>query len=609
MMKGWNGRILRVDLTKGKHAVQDFGAELALKFLGGRGFATKILWDEVKGIDPLSPDNKLIFAAGPLTGLAGPSVGKLVVAAKSPLTGGYGDGNIGTMAAVNLRRAGYDALVVEGRADKPVYVYIEDGKVEVLSADWLWGLNSFETEDKLVEKHGRDVGVLAIGRAGEKLVKFATIVSQSGRSGGRPGMGAVMGSKNLKAIVIRGTRGVEVADRKKLEELARDANLALRNKPSYSFWMRQGTMATIQWSQANSVLPTRNFSEGVFELSKEVDGDAMERLKVKQRGCPICPMICGNVIETHEGLESELDYENVAMLGPNIGLGDLRKVAALVRFADEAGLDAISLGNVIGFAMEASERGLIGEKLEWGDFDGAMRLAKEIVEREGIGDMLAEGVASAARRIGRGAEKFAMHVKGLEISAYDCRAAPGMALAYGTSPIGAHHKDAWVIAWEISFGRESYAREKVEKVVELQRIRGGMFETLVSCRFPWVEVGLELDWYPKLLEAATGVKITLNDIFEVADRIYSLMRAYWVRELGGWSRELDTPPAKWFEAPLSEGPLKGAKLSREGYGSMLSMYYEIRGWDERGVPRASTLERLGLGYVATELSKVTKLAP
>jgi aldehyde:ferredoxin oxidoreductase len=368
-------------------------------------------------------------------------------------------------------------------------------------------------------------------------------------------------------------------------------------------------MMVVKWCQANSVLPTRNFREGVFELADEVSGDAMERIKVKQRGCPMCPMMCGNVVETHEGLESELDYENVAMLGPNIGLGDLKKVAALNRFADEAGIDTISLGSAIAFAIEASEKGLIGEKLEWGDFDAAMQLARKIVERDEFGDTLAEGVANAAKRVGGDAEKFAMHVKGLEISAYDCHAAPGMALSFGTSPIGAHHKDAWVIAWEVSFGRDSYAKEKVEKVIELQRIRGGVFESLVSCRFPWIEIGLELDWYPKLLEAATGVKVSLEHLFEVGDRVYALIRAYWVRELGGWSRELDTPPARWFEEPLTEGPLKGAKLSRKGYDDMLSMYYEARGWDERGIPRESTLESLELGYVADELSSVVKLSP
>ncbi len=610
-MKGWTGKILWVDLSRKSFSVQSYDAKLALDYVGGRGFAARILWDHAPaGVDPLSPENLLIVAAGPLTGLPGPSTGKLVVASKSPLTHGYGDGNIGTRAAVEMRKAGYDAVVVRGRAEKPVYLYVEDGKAELLSAEELWGLDTFTTQRRLEEAHGREAGILLIGPAGERKVAYATVISQEGRSGGRVGIGAVMGSKNLKAIVFKGSSEPEVADKEALRRLAADAYREIKRKPAYAFWMRQGTMMTIQWSQENSVLPTYNFSEGVFEESSSIDGFAMEKLKVKQRGCPNCNMTCGNCILDDEGAVSELDYENVAMLGSNLGIGDLRKVARLNRLADMWGVDTINLGAALSYAAELSQRKLISERIEWGDFDAMLRLAEDIVEKRGLGAVLSEGLREASAKLG-GAD-FAMHVKGLSISAYDCHAAPAMALSYGVSPIGAHHKDAWIISWEVAHGRFEYSKKKVERVVELQRIRGGLFETLVACRLPWVEVGLELDWYVRLFNAATGLSWALSDHVRVADRIYSLIRAFWVREYAaegrGWSRLLDYPPAKWFKEPLTKGPLRGARLDPLKYDEMLGYYYSIRGWDFRGVPRETTLDSLGLSDVKDELKKYIQLA-
>ncbi len=605
-MFGWNGRLLRVDLSRKKIVIQKYDDRLAGEYIGGRGFAIKILWDEMPAcVDPLSPQNILIFAAGPLTGIPGPSTGKLVVAAKSPLTGGYGDGNVGSLAAVHLRKAGYDAVVISGSSDKPVYLYIENEKIEILNADDLWGLDTFMTERKLRERHGGNLGVLCIGPAGENLVKFATVISQEGRSGGRPGMGAVMGSKKLKALVIKGSKDIPLADPEEYRRLAADAYRAIKGKPGYEFWRRQGTMAALQWAQESSVLPAYNFREGVFELASNIDGYAMEKVKIGQRGCPLCNAICGNLINDIEGEIAELDYENVALLGSNIGLGDLKKVAKLNRLADMYGVDTISVGSVIAFAMEASEKGLIKEKIEWGDFNVAERLLKDIVYRRELGDLLAEGVKIASYKLG--GEKFAMHVKGLEVTGYDCHAAPGMALAYGTSPIGAHHKDAWIISWEIKTERLGYTKDKVYKLIEFQRIRGGMFEMLTSCRLPWIEVGFELEWYPKLFKAATGLSVTLDYFFEAADRVYSLIRAFWIREKRKWNRGMDYPPKRWFTEPLTKGPLAGAKLDIEKYDNMLSWYYEARGWDAKGVPTRETLTRLKLNFAIPVLEKYVNL--
>jgi aldehyde:ferredoxin oxidoreductase len=602
-MYGWTGVFLKIDLSKSKAVAETYNESLASNFLGGRGFAVKILWDTLKqGIDPLSPENKLIFAAGPLTAIGLPNSGKLVVASKSPLTCGYGDGNLGTLAAVNMRKAGYDALVIEGKAQTPVILYIKDKVCEFVDAKDFWGLNSFETHEQLSKKYLRTAGIVSIGPAGENLIKFATVVSQEGRAGGRPGMGAVMGSKNLKSIVIEGSSSIPLADPNEMKKLAADGYREVLAKPLYAFWKRQGTMSTVEWSQENSALPTFNYRQGVFDRAEEIGGFAMEKIKVSNRGCPQCNMTCGNVVKDSEGKDSELDYENVIMLGSNIGLGNLAQIATLNRMADELGFDSISLGNVLGFAMEASEKGLIAEKIRWGQFEETKALINDIAYRRGLGAVLAEGVRAASAAIGNGSSDWAMHVKGLEVSGYDCHAAPGMALAYGTSSIGAHHKDAWVITWEIKAGRENYDEEKVDYLIKTQLIRGGLFEALTVCRFPYNSLGFELEWYQKYLRAATGVEFSLEQLNQISDRILNLIRAFWVREYKEkWTRDLDVPPMRWFKEPLTEGTLKGSVLDFKKYNDMLNTYYEKRGWDERGIPKKSTLERLGLVDEAKQL--------
>ena len=276
-------------------------------------------------------------------------------------------------------------------------------------------------------------------------------------------------------------------------------------------------------------------------------------------------------------------------------------MALLNRLADEWGLDTISLGSCIGFLMEASEKGLIKEKMRWGDFEAAQKLVTEIGRGEGLGKIVASGVRVASETIGKGSHRWAMHVKGLEISAYNCHACPGMALSFGTSPIGASHKDAWIIAWEISTDRFSYGKEKVEKLIEFQRLRGGFFESATVCRLPWVEVGFGLDRYPEYLEAITGSRMTWEDLYEIGDRIYALIRAYWKRENPQFGRKWDYPPDRWFEESHSGGKMKGVKVDREKYEQMLSWYYELRGWDQNGIPLKETLDRLGLKDVSKEI--------
>jgi aldehyde:ferredoxin oxidoreductase len=609
-LKGWNGRFLRIDLTKNIVGLEKYSEDFARRFIGGRGFAIKILWDELKqGTDSLGPDNILIFATGPYTGTVLPNSGKMIVAAKSPLTEGYGDGNLGSRAAPNLRKCGIDAVIIKGKAENPVYLWVNNKKVEIRDASHIWGRNSYETEKKLKEEHGLGCGVLTIGQAGENLSRIATIVSQEGRAGGRPGMGAVMGSKNLKAIVFLGTNEIPSYNPRVVKKLGQEGLKKIPTYDNYSYWKRQGTMATVEWCQKASTLPTRNFSEGVFAFADNIDGNTMETATIKQRGCPNCNMICGNVILDTEGLESELDYENVVMLGSNIGIKDLKEVAKLNRICDELGLDTIGAGNVIGFAMEASQKKLTELDLKFGDFEGAKKFLYDLAYMKGHGASFGLGTKKAADKLGGDSIDWAMQVKGLECSAYDCHFCPGMSLSFGTSPIGAHHKDAWVISWEISSGRrEEYGSEKADKVIEFQRIRGGMFESLVACRFPWIELGFELNHYPPYFEAITGIPVTLDDLWRFGDRVYALIRAFWVREFEGkWDRKMDYPPNRWFKEPLKEGPIAGKHLIEDKYDKLLQIYYDKRGWDTRGIPTMKTFIELDLHKEAKDLAKIIEL--
>jgi aldehyde:ferredoxin oxidoreductase len=595
-------QLLRVNLSEKNVSKEDISSRMKHDFIGGRGFAVKLLWDEVKKVDSLSANNKLIFSTGPLSGQVLPSAGKMVIASKSPLNGGYGDGSIGSMASVHLRKAGYDVLVVEGKSERPCYLLIEDESVKILDARGIWGKNTFETEDILHEKYGKNNAILDIGPSGENQIQFAMVMSQKGRAGGRPGMGAVMGSKNLKAIVVRGTGEIPIVNPNELKRLAKKGYAEIKSKESYDFWIRQGTMLAFDWCNENSCLPVNNFREGVFEHSKQMDGYFLEKIKVDRKGCPACNMKCGNIVNDLNNLPSEVDYENVGLLGPNIGLKDFREVALLNRLADELGLDAIALGSCIGFLMEASEKGLIPEKVRWGDFDAAKKLVSQIGRGEELGELVSHGLRMAAEKIGGDSYKWSMDVKNVAITAYNCHACPGMALSYGTSPIGASHKDAWIIAWEIGNDRLSYSTEKVKKLIEQQNFRGGFFESATVCRFPWVEVNFGLEWYLNYFEAITGDKYESNDLLQnIGNRIYHLMRAYSVREKGTWNRQWDYPPDRWFEEPQSHGKMKGVKLDREKYNQMLSWYYELRGWDKQGVPKKPTLDRFGLNWVSEEL--------
>lgn len=610
-MNGWTGNLLRINLTTGSVKKESFTEEFARSWIGGRGFALKILWDELKpGIDALGPENKLVVALGPIAGIPAPNTGKTVVAAKSPLTGGYGDGNLGTRVTVELRKAGYDGLIIEGQARSPVYINIVNDRVEILPAGEIWGKGTYETMDWLYKKYGKAAGILTIGQGGENKVLFAVIRSLEGRAGGRPGIGAVMGSKNLKAIVVKGSNDIPMADPPGMKKLGAEDMRKVGEIDKKTGWSVQGTTGVLSWCNEVAALPVRNMRKTSHPDAWRIDGERLNNARVATYGCPNCTMRCGIAIHDHEGRESELDYENVGMLGSNLEIFDLPQLASLNYLCDDYGLDTISAGGVLGFYADAIDHGSIEGNFKFGDAERAKELLRMTAYREGVGNFLAEGSRRMAQEIGRDSMDYAIQVKGLECSAYNCKFIPGMALAFATSPIGAHHKESWVIMFEITqTSRESYGPEKAQKVVELQRIRGGIFEFIVACRFPWIELGWDLQHYADYFNTITGMNWTLADLFKVGDRIYALMKFFWLREFPDWDRTRDYPPKVWFDPSNAdkEGPIAGKVLEWDKYEQLLDSFYEIRGWDKRGIPTKKTALALGLAKEAAEVEKRAKL--
>ena len=602
-MNGWTGQILRVNLTTKTFRAETFTEEFAHKWIGGRGFAVKILYDELKpGIDPLGPDNKFIVAVGPIAGIPAPNTGKAVVAAKSPMTGGYGDGNLGTRITEHLRKCGYDALIVEGRAERPTMLYIENDKVEFVPAGDVWGKGTYETNDWIYAKYGKGVGVLNIGQGGENMVRYAVVRSLEGRAGGRPGMGAVMGSKLLKAIVAKGTKGIPQADAEGMKKIGIEDLRKVQQLDKDSGWSIQSTNGVLAWCNEVAALPVRNFRKTHHPDAWKVDGERLNNARIATYGCPNCTMRCGITIHDDAGRESELDYENIGLLGPNLEIFNLPEVGGLNYMCDDYGIDTMSGGCVLSFYADAVDHGAIPGDIKFGEAEKFKDVLRQIAHREGeLGNLLAEGSLRASRAIGKGTEAYAMQVKGLEVAAYNCKFIPGMALAFGVSPIGAHHKESWVITFEIKqTSRDSYGPEKAQKVIDLQRIRGGLFEYIVSCRFPWIEVGWGLENYPKYFNAVSGLHWTLDDFWTVSDRIYSLIKLFWLREYPDTHRKLDYPPAVWFDPANvdTEGPIAGKHLEYDKYDGLLQHYYDLRGYDKRGIPTRATLERLGLAAEA-----------
>ena len=603
-MNGYGGTILRVNLTDGKITKERTPAELARDFLGGRGFGIYHLFKEVpKGADPLGPANKLFISSGPLSGMLVAGGGKCDWTTKSPLTGGYADASMGGHFTAEMKYAGLDTIILEGVSAKPVYLLIEDDKVQLLDAAPLWGKGAFDVEVALKQKYGEEYQVAAIGPGGENLVLYACVNHDFGRQAGRGGIGAVMGSKKLKAIVVHGTKSVPVADVEGYRKAGLELYKACKEAEGLKEWTRYGTTIVTSWCDEVGALPTRNFSAGSFEGGKTLYGPVMrQEIVITDKGCFGCPCPCGKYssMKRYGTFVEGPEYETIGLMGSNLGIADIQAVAEANRLADDLGLDTISAGGCIAWAMEAYEKGILtkadtdGLELKFGNVEATFALLKKIAYREGkIGALLAQGIKRAAQQVGKGSEKFAIQVKGMEQSAYATHNATAMLLAYMTCDVGAHHNRSWAITYDLQVGRDKVVPEKVSRIIWLQNFRP-MFDVLGGCRLQWVELGINRDLYVPLLEAMTGIHRTWEDLEAVGNRIWNLTRMYWIRENEGFGRQWDLPSQRFYEEPPKTGATAGQITKYEDVQILLDMYYEQRGWDSNGIPTPATLDKLNI---------------
>ncbi len=579
-------KVLRINLTTGKSTTEPLNKEWAREYLGGKGLSIKYLYEELKpGVDPLSANNKLILMTGPITGTLVPNSGKLAIAAKSPATGTILDCSIGGHFASELKFAGYDAVIIEGKADKPVYLYIEDDKVELRSAATLWGKGAHETEHLLYEELG-DVITLAIGQAGENLLTMACISSELYRQAGRGGIGAVMGSKNLKAISVRGTGGIKIPDIRKfsaaMNKIKREDTMTDDNMWAYS----DGTPMIVDLSQSTGILPTRNFQEGTFDEYRAINSDAVKSVLKAKKACFACPLACSNYVKMGKTEVEGPEYETLALCGSNCGIGDMEAVIEFNRLCDDHCLDTISAGNTVAFAMEMTEKGIHDFGIRFGEVEKYLTMPTLIATRQGVGADLALGVKKMAEKFG--GRDFAMEIKGLEIPGYEPRGSWAMGLAYGTSDRGACHMRAWPAAVEAFGDIDPFTSEgKAELVIGMQDDNSVKFSA-IWCDF-WA---ISTERMAEILTLLLGREFTAAELKTTGERIYNLAHLFNERE--GFDRKDDYLPARIYNEKLTTGFTAGRSLPKEEYEKMLSEYYKLRGWDENGKITAEKKKALNL---------------
>jgi aldehyde:ferredoxin oxidoreductase len=611
-MWGWTGKLLRVNLTDGTSRVEDIPPPWLRDYIGGRGVADRYLWEELNPrVDPLSPDNKLILATGPLTGTPAPCGARYMVVTKGPLTGAITTSNSGGHWGPELRFAGYDLLLLEGRAPRPVYLFIYDDIVQIRDARGFWGKTTSETEDGIRAELGiPGVRIAGIGPAGENLVRFACIINDKHRAAGRSGVGAVMGSKNLKAVAVRGTRGVHIADPAGFLKAVWAMRRHLAESPARQGMTDQGTASTIDLTNAFGGCPTRNFAAGQFEYAENLNGNAIkEQRLVANKACFACTIACGRVtrlpgatadkylVNTHprnwrqagEGPE----YEAAWALGADTGVGDLDAVIKANWLCNDLGMDPISMGATLAAAMELYERGVLTDRevelpLRFGSAEALIRMTEATAYREGFGNELAEGSKRMSEKF-RHPEVF-MGVKGQEFPAYDPRGFQGMGVAYATCNRGACHLRAWTPGLESTGQVDPHTpRGKAEWVAEEQN-RTTAHDASGICLF--TAIGAPLSDIVACTAAATGVPYTLESFVQAGERAWNLERLWNLA--AGFTAADDTLPERLLKVPHQSGPAKGVTVHLD---EMLPVYYRTRRWDERGVPTREKLLELGLALV------------
>jgi len=608
-MKGYMGKILKIDLTTGKTHSRTFDEQYARKYLGGQGFVVEIVYHAMpKGADPLGPQNVLAMAGGVFDGFPVGTGGKVAWAAKSPATGTLAESIMGGSIGPELKHAGYDALEIVGKADKPSYIYIEDDKVEINEAADLWGKDTRVVPEMLKKRHGWDVKVACIGVAGEKLSKIASIDCDD-RQAGRAGLGAVMGSKNLKAVVIRGTKDLEPAEPKKLLEIALRYQKIYEAAPSFIEDTKYGTGEFLGWvNKEKGVFPTRNWQEGYFKEREGIDPYSWApKYVTKNKACFACTKPCGKLFEVKSGKFAGvaidgIEYETLYSLGGACGNSDVESVARANELCDLLGMDTISAGVTVGFAMELMQRGIITEKevgfkLTWDNASDAVpRMIEMMGNRRGFGDILADGVRVAAKKIGKGSERYAIHTKGMEPPAYDVRGMKGHGLAYMTSTRGACHLRAGFYAPELvgKFWKwEGIDRfSTVNKGFMVSQTENFMcvYDSIGLCKFS--RGFFLIAKLPEVIEAITGLKFTEDDLLKIGERIHNMKGDFNARE--GVTRKDWLLPTRILEDPIPDGPSKGSKISVDEMNLMLDDYMKARGWTKDGVPTPEKLKELDI---------------
>jgi len=607
---GYAGRILRVDLSTGKTRVSTLSEEDAKKYIGGIGLGMHLLLSNSKpGVDPLSSENPLILTTGPLSATIAPTGGNgHAFVSKSPSTNGLGEAKSHGFFGSELKRAGYDGVIFERKAEKPMYVWIDDDNIQLMDAKHLWGKSPQETEDMIREDLGDYyIRIASIGMGGEKLSRVACTMNDKTRAAGRTGMGAVMGSKNLKAIAIRGTRDVSVAKPEEFMEFVKMMHERMKG-PATSKYRTLGTPLNILVHNSLGALPTRNFTNAVFEGAENVSGEYLnERFVAKISGCSSCAMRCEHLAVVPEGpykgTTTRVEYEPLWAFGPHCGVDRLDAIIKAMDLCNYYGLDSLSTGNIVGFAMDCYEHGILtkedtgGMELEFGNAEATVELVHKIGKREGLGDILAEGVKRAAEKIGKGAEKYANHIKGLEMTGYDIRGLKTAAIGYAVSFRGADHNRHGAYGVDL---KGTVDRFKVEKgrskfVIEIEDLYT-IIDSLIVCKFSRGVYYKEYEDLSRYYTLATGIAMTSEELRRAGERINNLGRLFNLRE--GLSRKDDHLPPKVMSTPIPDDTVsKGSYITQKELDFMLDDYYAHRGWTNEGVPTLEKLKELGLEHL------------
>jgi len=594
------GKLLQVDLSNKKISEINVEDSVVRNFLGAKGLGMYLLYTMLKPkTDPLSPDNLLMFLNGPLTGTSFPTSGRTTVVTKSPLTGLSLDCHAGGFFGPELKKNGFDGIVLKGASKKPVYLWINDGKVEIRDATGIWGLTVSGTVKKIREETDEKAHVASIGPAGENLVKIASITidkdSDQWRAGiaARGGPGAVMGSKKLKAIAVKGSGRAKVYDEEKFKELSRKLTKKVTGNTFIHTRRVVGTSYWIDPMNRMGILPTRNFQAGYIENAYGLIASNLKYYSKRDVSCYNCPITCGKIVNV-DGEAVKVEYEDIALLGSNNGITDVMDVAKALLLCNELGLDAISTGGIVAFAMECAEKGFLKDAPEFGDAEGQRKLIKDIAYRREIGELLSEGTKRASEKLCQNSSEFAINVKGLELPGYSPRSSWGMALAYATSDRGGCHQRAWTVRAEVDGILKRFSTEGIAQFVKDVQDERAVAFSLVVCDF----VPLDVNDFIAGLKYGIRVNFDEKEYIKVGERIWNLTRLFNIRE-AGTSRKDDTLPGRMFEEPLPMPPNGKEKISlpREAFDTMLTEYYFIRGWNENGIPTEEKLDELGLNKI------------